>query len=526
MTRSSAASPARLALVAATLLCMPVSNGCGSDSLPPETSSASPCDGQDCSGHGVCAVVDGVARCDCNQGYTASGLACISAGPCAGVTCSDHGTCAEVDGVAQCTCDEGYKAEGLHCTTGGGGPCDNVDCSSHGVCGTLQGEATCVCNWGYHPDGLTCAPDVTDPCAGVSCSGHGQCNVEGGLARCHCDDGYLERNLGCIERPAEVCSSSCDKDSDCLQDGEDRGLECGLLAGAKRCVGCTEDEDCRPLGPEVRRFCSQSSECGSFSQCVSLPSGKSACMRVAMPDGSCMPDLTPMPMPAADGSGDVTVCGSQTAVCNSTGACKEPTPACSSDSECAARAMHYSLGCASDADCLGGTRCVRADGDVTFCARVPISTLGCGPYSSAAYLPAVSDGAQVEVCLDVAVRGARCVSSKCFLPCNDGMCGSPLYFINQPVCSDITGTCVCTEDSDCAVTPSTPICNTTTGECECASDADCANVPGQPACIRGQCSCTTDAACDSAAGQWGDGTFGVCVEKPDFNFPSDLETSI
>jgi hypothetical protein len=53
------------------------------------------CAGIDCSGHGAC-VVDGqgLAACDCDPGYEADGLACVSStDPCAGIGCSGHGTC-------------------------------------------------------------------------------------------------------------------------------------------------------------------------------------------------------------------------------------------------------------------------------------------------------------------------------------------------------------------------------------------------------------------------------------------------
>lgn len=39
------------------------------------------CDGVDCSGHGVCVPVDGVATCVCEDGYVAQGVACVPSDP-------------------------------------------------------------------------------------------------------------------------------------------------------------------------------------------------------------------------------------------------------------------------------------------------------------------------------------------------------------------------------------------------------------------------------------------------------------
>ena len=42
---------------------------------------AGPCGPIDCSGHGTCSLVGGLPDCECDDGYTASGLDCISATP-------------------------------------------------------------------------------------------------------------------------------------------------------------------------------------------------------------------------------------------------------------------------------------------------------------------------------------------------------------------------------------------------------------------------------------------------------------
>ncbi|MCK6574071.1 hypothetical protein L6V77_23575 [Myxococcota bacterium] len=57
------------------------------------------CEGFDCSGHGACVVVEGLPACDCDEGYVASGLDCVSATPTApeppaGFTCPAPGDAA------------------------------------------------------------------------------------------------------------------------------------------------------------------------------------------------------------------------------------------------------------------------------------------------------------------------------------------------------------------------------------------------------------------------------------------------
>lgn len=86
------------------------------------------CEGVSCSGHGTCALSDGVASCTCEPGYEARGIECVapmgdaSVPPptCDGVTCSGRGTCALDSGTPTCTCDDGYRAVGLSCVADSG----------------------------------------------------------------------------------------------------------------------------------------------------------------------------------------------------------------------------------------------------------------------------------------------------------------------------------------------------------------------------------------------------------------------
>jgi hypothetical protein len=84
-----------------------------------------PCGSIDCSGHGTCAVYDGLPECVCHTGYLgndcsecAEGFADLGDGqcvpdPCLSLPCGDHSHC-EIDptsGETQCVCDEGYAGE-------------------------------------------------------------------------------------------------------------------------------------------------------------------------------------------------------------------------------------------------------------------------------------------------------------------------------------------------------------------------------------------------------------------------------
>ena len=85
-----------------------------------------PCEGVDCSDHGLCEAATGAPRCACEPGYEGPACgACASThvklndgtcapDPCPDLTCSAHAAC-EVDvetGTASCVCDAGYIGVG------------------------------------------------------------------------------------------------------------------------------------------------------------------------------------------------------------------------------------------------------------------------------------------------------------------------------------------------------------------------------------------------------------------------------
>jgi hypothetical protein len=119
-------------------------------------SDGDPCDGVDCTGLGHCLSDGARAICICDEGYHAEGLSCLPVGadgdadadgepgPCDGVTCSGHGRCFDDGATALCVCDEGYHASGLACLPDGGdGDADgDSDVSQPGVIAPTSGGGT------------------------------------------------------------------------------------------------------------------------------------------------------------------------------------------------------------------------------------------------------------------------------------------------------------------------------------------------------------------------------------------------
>ncbi len=112
-----------------------------------------------CSGHGACTVVNDAASCVCVTGYTGPLCAgCDTANhyiastvtpgtcivdPCFGEDCSGHGTCAVVLDLEDCTCDTGYA----------GDYCDACD-TAGGYVEFPVGSGTCVDNTLVQPGDL------------------------------------------------------------------------------------------------------------------------------------------------------------------------------------------------------------------------------------------------------------------------------------------------------------------------------------------------------------------------------------
>ncbi|MCX7944054.1 MAG: hypothetical protein N2746_06035 [Deltaproteobacteria bacterium] len=183
-----------------------------------------PCDGQNCSGHGKCAVIDGKTPiCICDVGYhqAGGGLECEKddvTDPCKGVDCNVGGVCAVSGGKPICVCGPGYYNAGpTTCKEMENNLCATVSCSGHGRCRVVSGGRTviCDCDDGYHAEGLSCIEnDSSNPCKGVDCNEHGYCITvsTGKLPACVCDLNYYPvGQTNCIFDPqlTEVSSDFC-----------------------------------------------------------------------------------------------------------------------------------------------------------------------------------------------------------------------------------------------------------------------------------------------------------------------------
>jgi hypothetical protein len=193
------------------------------------------CEATTCSGHGTCEVLGGVpqctacdlgyagARCElCAPGFHASGAICVPDETCDPTFCSGHGACALVNGVRACQCDVGYA----------GATC--ADCYP----GYTVNQITHVCevpcdNWGWQ--GIRCNGECRNGidrqnCGGcdISC-GDGNCNWDWGsqTASCQCPSdwgdtsfalcGGVCTNLWYNEAHCGACGAACDPGEKCLE---------------------------------------------------------------------------------------------------------------------------------------------------------------------------------------------------------------------------------------------------------------------------------------------------------------------
>ena len=263
------------------------------------------CDPARCNGHGVCALVEGRARCDCEPGWAAplcegcaDGFHPDGAGGCTDDPCTpnpcavpgtecvarngmatcpevcledscDHGLCAVDAGRRGCTCADGWAGdrcdrcdEGWHPDGEGGctrDPCRPNPCDepNRGVCAVVEGEPACQCDPGFHDEDVGCV--VNQACDEGTCNGHGGCVEADGRVACDCDDAWggdhCERcadgfhgdgDGGCTQDPCRPNPCAEAHRSVCAAGDEGRAV-CGCddgyhLDGAE----CVLDENCGP----------------------------------------------------------------------------------------------------------------------------------------------------------------------------------------------------------------------------------------------------------------------------------------
>ncbi|MFW5878518.1 MAG: hypothetical protein ACOCVR_01755, partial [Myxococcota bacterium] len=169
----------------------------------------------DCSGHGTCRVSGGSAVCDCNEGYTASGLECVEdSDPCDDVACESHEVC--VGGQCELRegrCNDDGDCDGAlvcnmgHSCVSADQTCASIDCyeldPNTDGCDDSSGEPVCVCEAGYENDGPTrCNRVEPNPCDDLNCGPNGHCEVIASTAECICDAGYHASDFACHADPA------------------------------------------------------------------------------------------------------------------------------------------------------------------------------------------------------------------------------------------------------------------------------------------------------------------------------------
>jgi len=193
-------------------------------------SSRDPCDGVDCTDHGICFSVADAAYCECAAGWHPAALECVrndAANPCLGIDCDGHGTCAlDAARMPECRCEPGYiERSPLHCL-----PTIAEDAAAETDGEARDGDAEA------EADADVCVPSCTGrECGGNGCGGScgtcpagEHCNASG---QCRCT-----RDCGGRECGDDGCGGSC---GDC---GADYACDSGS------CVLVCHPPATRPIG--------------------------------------------------------------------------------------------------------------------------------------------------------------------------------------------------------------------------------------------------------------------------------------
>ncbi|MBN2498407.1 MAG: hypothetical protein JXR96_27700 [Deltaproteobacteria bacterium] len=434
----------------AILVSASLASGCGREGFVP---AVDPCEDVSCSGHGVCAAVEDLARCVCDPGYRAEGADCVEDGQtdaCDGFTCSGHGLCVVLDGRPTCACDPGYHAEDVDCVADAD-PCAGIACSGHGVCGvTSDGSLICACYTGFRNNGpLVCEPDP----------GSGYCFVDS-----DCDDG-------------DVCTDDiCGAAGDCQHPFNlapcNDGLFCtstDVCDGAGHCVGrgdpCAGGDACNSTCNELARHCFSpaSAPCDDGLFCTSTDACDGA--------GHCV------------GSGDTCAGGD---VCNNTcnelaGNCHSPaaTP-CDDGLFCTlADACNGAGQCVGSGDpCAGGNACNNTCNELAGNCYSPAST-PCDDHLFCTLADACNGAGQCvgsgdpcaggDTCNDTCNELARSCYSPASTPCDDH-----LFCTAMDACNG-AGLCVGSGDPCAGGDACNDTCNESAGNCYAPSLTPCAS---------------------------------------------------
>ncbi|XP_078398820.1 pro-epidermal growth factor isoform X2 [Cetorhinus maximus] len=117
------------------------------------------CGTLECDFNAQCVASEGVARCQCLEGFTGYGKVCSDIDECAiGVAlCSGHvADCINTEGSYVCKCHPGYNGDGLLCYDIDECQTGMNNCDENAVCTNTDGSYTCTCNKGLLGTGDSC----------------------------------------------------------------------------------------------------------------------------------------------------------------------------------------------------------------------------------------------------------------------------------------------------------------------------------------------------------------------------------
>jgi hypothetical protein len=147
------------------------------------------CDALTCDVNAKCAVIDGMARCQCTPPYVGDGATCRFDDACAALACDANGECAMVGAERECRCRPGYTGNGKSCTNIDECKATPTPCDVNATCTDTPGAFSCACKAGYTGTGMQCSSSAD--CATNPCQHGGRCMGGVGAVVCDCSStGY------------------------------------------------------------------------------------------------------------------------------------------------------------------------------------------------------------------------------------------------------------------------------------------------------------------------------------------------
>ncbi|KAI8778024.1 fibrillin-3, partial [Biomphalaria glabrata] len=209
----------------------------------------------------VCMVVDGIASCGCNAGYTNSSDAfCTDINECALANKPCSQSCQNTDGGFLCSCYPGYKLDEdkvscIECNQ----PYYGINCSKMCVCngrGKCNNVRGCECITGWNGD--NCNQDV-DECATNGACLLGQICVNTlGSFKCECPSGFENISGQCqdINECLDVLDNKCDLSTeDCINNMGSYSCECRTGFSRNKNYICQDIDECATSSHNCEQIC-------------------------------------------------------------------------------------------------------------------------------------------------------------------------------------------------------------------------------------------------------------------------------